>query len=120
MSLAASRALQIDGVKAAARAKRSVIKMTLKGAGRRIAYGAVQNELRQGIRAVNVRIREERQHVVDTALMRFFARRDLYLDKLIDPEFLPACLFEDGQFLVCQITRPVCDIRFLLTRKTGP
>jgi hypothetical protein len=43
------------------RAKRSVIKMTLKGAGRRIAYGAVQNELRQGIRAVNARIREERR-----------------------------------------------------------
>ena len=63
VSLAASRALQIDGVKAAARAKRSVIKMTLKGAGRRIAYAAVQNELRQGIRAVNVRIREERQTI---------------------------------------------------------
>ena len=52
MSLATSQALQIDGVKAAERAKRSVIKMTLKGAGRRIAYVAVQNELRQGIRAV--------------------------------------------------------------------
>src|SRR5271166_271254 len=61
VSLATSRALQIDGVKAAARAKRSVIKMTLKGAGRRIAYAAVQNELRQGIRAVNARIREERR-----------------------------------------------------------
>jgi hypothetical protein len=58
---AANRALQIDWVKAAARAKRSVIKMTLKGAGRRIAYGAVQNELRQGIRAVNARIPEERR-----------------------------------------------------------
>jgi Relaxase/Mobilisation nuclease domain len=33
VSLAASRTLQIDGVKAAARAKRSVIKMTLKAAG---------------------------------------------------------------------------------------
>src|SRR5271169_401702 len=61
VSLATIRALQIDGVKAAARAKRSVIKMTLKGAGRRIAYAAVQNELRQGIRAVNARIREERR-----------------------------------------------------------
>jgi hypothetical protein len=61
VSLATSRVLQIDGVKAAARAKRSVIKMTLKGAGRRIAYRAVQNELRQGIRAVNARIREERR-----------------------------------------------------------
>jgi predicted ABC-class ATPase len=61
VSLAASRTLQIDGVTAAARAKRSVIKMTLKGAGRRIAYAAVQNELRQGIRAVNARIREERR-----------------------------------------------------------
>ena len=61
VSLAARRALQIDGVKAAARAKRSVIKMTLNGAGRRIAYVAVQNELRQGIRAVNARIREERR-----------------------------------------------------------
>ena len=61
VSLAASRALQIDGIKAAARAKRSVIKMTLKGAGRRIAYAAVQSELRQGIRAVNARIREERR-----------------------------------------------------------
>ncbi len=61
VSLATSRALQIDGVKAAAHAKRSVIKMTLKGAGRRIAYAAVQNELRQGIRAVNARIREERR-----------------------------------------------------------
>ena len=61
MSLATSRALQIDGVKASARAKRSVIKMTLKGAGRRIAYSAVQNELRQGIRAVSARIREERR-----------------------------------------------------------
>ena len=61
VSLAASRAQQIDGVKASARAKRSVIKMTLKGAGRRIAYVAVQNELRQGIRAVNARIREERR-----------------------------------------------------------
>ena len=35
--------------------------MTLKGAGRRIAYAAVQNELRQGIRAVNARIHEERR-----------------------------------------------------------
>ena len=61
VSLATSRALQFDGAKAAARAKRSVIKMTLKGAGRRIAYAAVQNELRQGIRAVNARIREERR-----------------------------------------------------------
>jgi hypothetical protein len=52
---------EIDGVKAAARAKRSVIKITLKGAGRRIAYAAVQNELRQGIRAVSARIREERR-----------------------------------------------------------
>jgi hypothetical protein len=31
----------------------TVIKMTLKGAGRRIAYVEVQNELRQGIDAVN-------------------------------------------------------------------
>jgi len=61
VSLAASRAPQIEGVKAAARAKRSVIKMTLKGAGRRIAYAAVQSELRQGIRAVHARIREERR-----------------------------------------------------------
>ena len=38
-----------------------MIKMTLKGAGRRIAYAAVQNELRQGIHAVNARIREERR-----------------------------------------------------------
>ena len=38
-----------------------MIKMTLKGDGRRIAYGAVQNELRPGIRAVNARIREERR-----------------------------------------------------------
>jgi hypothetical protein len=38
-----------------------MIKMTLKGAGRRIAYAAVQSELRQGIRAVNARIREERR-----------------------------------------------------------
>ena len=35
--------------------------MTLKGAGRRIAYAVVQNELRQGIHAVNARIREERR-----------------------------------------------------------
>jgi len=35
--------------------------MTLKGSGRRIAYVAVQNELRQEIRAVNARIREERR-----------------------------------------------------------
>jgi hypothetical protein len=35
--------------------------MTLKGAGRRIAYAAVQNELRQMIRAVSARIREERR-----------------------------------------------------------
>jgi hypothetical protein len=61
VSLATSRALQIDGVKAAARAKRSVIKLTLKGAGRRIAYAAVQNELRQMIRAVSARIRDERR-----------------------------------------------------------
>ena len=61
VSLAAKRALQIDAVKALARAKRSVIKMTLKGAGRRIAYAAVQNELRQAIRAGNARIREERR-----------------------------------------------------------
>ena len=61
VSLAARKALQIDAVKASARAKRSVIKMTLKGAGRRIAYAAVQNELRQAIRAVNARIREERR-----------------------------------------------------------
>jgi hypothetical protein len=33
----------------------------MKGAGRRIAYSAVQNELRQGIRAVNAGIREERR-----------------------------------------------------------
>jgi hypothetical protein len=43
--------------------------------------------------------------------MRFFARRDLYLDKLIDREFLPACVFEDGQFLVCQILLNPDDIR---------
>jgi hypothetical protein len=48
-------------VKATARAKRSVIKMTLKGAGRRIAYTAVQSALRQGILAVNARIRKERR-----------------------------------------------------------
>src|SRR6478736_9229595 len=70
VSLATSRALQIDGVKASARAKRSVIKMTLKGAGRRIAYAAVQSELRQGIRAVNARIREERRSLTsDTRQM---------------------------------------------------
>jgi len=61
VSLAATRAQQIEAVKAAARAKRAVIKLTLKGAGRRIAYTAVQSELRQGIRAVNARIREERR-----------------------------------------------------------
>ena len=38
-----------------------MIKMTLKGAGRRIAYATVQSELRQGIRSVNARIREERR-----------------------------------------------------------
>jgi hypothetical protein len=59
--LAINRAQQLDAVKAAARAKRAVIKMTLKGSGRRIAYAAVQSELRQGIAAVNVRIREERR-----------------------------------------------------------
>ena len=59
--LALNRAQRIEAVKASARAKRSVIKMTLKGAGRRIAYAAVQSELRQGIRAVNARIREERR-----------------------------------------------------------
>jgi hypothetical protein len=59
--LAINRAQQFDAVKAAARAKRAVIKMTLKGAGRRIAYAAVQSELRQGIAAMNVRIREERR-----------------------------------------------------------
>ena len=59
--LAVNRAQQTEGVKASARAKRSVIKMTLKGAGRRIAYAAVQSELRQGIRAVNARIREQRR-----------------------------------------------------------
>jgi hypothetical protein len=37
------------------------MKMTLKGAGRRVAYGAVQSELRQAIGAVNARIREERR-----------------------------------------------------------
>src|ERR1700730_8132984 len=35
--------------------------------------------------------------------MRFFAGRDLYLDKLINREFLPACVLEHGKFLVCQI-----------------
>jgi hypothetical protein len=50
-----------EAVKGAARAKRAVIKMTLKGASRRIAYAAVQSELRQGIRAVIARIREERR-----------------------------------------------------------
>src|SRR5271165_7009383 len=59
--LAVNRAQQIEAVKASARAKRAVIKMTLKGAGWRIAYTAVQSELRQEIRAVNVRIREERR-----------------------------------------------------------
>jgi hypothetical protein len=59
--LAVNRAQQIEAVKAAARAKRTVIKMTLKGAGRRIAYAAVQSELRQRIGAVNARIREERR-----------------------------------------------------------
>jgi hypothetical protein len=59
--LAINRAQQFDAVKAAARAKRAVIKVTLKGAGRRIAYAAVQSELRQGIAAVNSRIREERR-----------------------------------------------------------
>jgi hypothetical protein len=70
VSLAASRALQIDAATASARAKRAVIKMTLKGAGRRIAYAAVQSELRQGIRAVNARIREERHSLTsDTRQM---------------------------------------------------
>src|SRR6202047_1108643 len=41
--LAVNRAQQIETVKASARAKRAVIKMTLKGAGRRIAYAAVQS-----------------------------------------------------------------------------
>ena len=59
--LAVSRAQQIEAVRASARAKRAVIKMTLKGAGRRVAYAAIQSELRQGIRAVNARIREERR-----------------------------------------------------------
>jgi hypothetical protein len=59
--LAVNRAQQTEAVKASARAKRAVIKMTLKGAGRRIAYAAVQSELRQGIRAVNAQIREERR-----------------------------------------------------------
>src|ERR1700730_2260963 len=59
--LAINRAQQFDAIKASARAKRAVIKMTLKGAGRRIAYAAVQSELRQGIRAMNARIREERR-----------------------------------------------------------
>jgi hypothetical protein len=59
--LSINRAEQFDAVKAAARAKRAVIKMTLKGAGRRIAYAAVQSELRQGIASVNARIREERR-----------------------------------------------------------
>jgi hypothetical protein len=61
VGLAINRTQQFDAVKAAARAKRAVIKMTLKGAGRRIAYAAVQSELRQGIAAVNARIREERR-----------------------------------------------------------
>ena len=59
--LAVNKAQQIEAVKAAARAKRAVIEMTLKGAGRPIAYAAVQSELRQGIAAVNARIREERR-----------------------------------------------------------
>ena len=59
--LAVNRSQQIETVKASARAKRAVIKMTLKGAGRRIAYAAVQSELRQGIGAVNARIREDRR-----------------------------------------------------------
>jgi hypothetical protein len=59
--LAVNKAPQIEAVKAAAHAKSAVIKMTLKGAGRRIAYAAVQSELRQGLRAVNGRIREERR-----------------------------------------------------------
>ena len=59
--LAVNRAQQTEAVKASARAKRAMIKMTLKGVGRRIAYAAVQSELRQGIRAVNARIREQRR-----------------------------------------------------------
>jgi hypothetical protein len=42
------KAQQVASVKAAAQAKRSVIKITMKGTGRRIAYAAVQSELRQG------------------------------------------------------------------------
>src|ERR1700680_1899401 len=60
-SVGLTRAQQINAAKAAAQAKRSVIKMTLKGAGRHIAYAAVKSELRQTIRAVNARIREERR-----------------------------------------------------------
>jgi hypothetical protein len=59
--LAVNKAQQIEAVKAAARAKRAVIEMTLKGAGRPIAYAAVQSELRQRLRAVNGRIHEERR-----------------------------------------------------------
>jgi hypothetical protein len=60
-ALAVSKAQQIDAIKASAHAKRALIKMTLKGAGRRIAYIAVQNELRLGIRTVNSRILEARR-----------------------------------------------------------
>src|SRR4029077_11556628 len=59
--LAINRAQQFDAVRAAARAKRAVIKMTLKGAGRRMAYAAVQCEVRQGSGEGNSTMREERR-----------------------------------------------------------
>ncbi len=59
VSLAATEPYRSRGLRPRRARNDAVIKMTLKGAGRRIAYAAVQSELRQGIRAVNARIREE-------------------------------------------------------------
>jgi hypothetical protein len=50
--LALAKAQQVESAKAAARAKRAVIKMTMKGVARRIAYAAVQTELRQTLLSI--------------------------------------------------------------------
>ncbi len=59
--LTLAKAQQVSSAKAAARAKRAVIKMTMQGVARRIAYAAVQTELRQTLRAIKRRGREERR-----------------------------------------------------------
>jgi hypothetical protein len=57
------RAKRIESVKADARAKRALLKVTTKGVARQIAYLAVNTELKSGIREITAQSREQRQDI---------------------------------------------------------